>query len=208
MSGAFALRTSPTLLRRLQRDPTDQAAWCDFVNRYGPLLLSWCRQWRLQEADAQDVTQNVLVRLAEKMRDFAYDPNQSFRAWLKTVTHHALSDFVEGRRRPGLGSGDSKMVERLHSIAAREELVSRLKDQFDQELLDEALFRVRQRIAPQRWEAFRLRAMERLPGATVAERLGMTVANVYRVQSKVQAMLKQELLRLEGPGNGAARDEP
>ena len=32
-----------------------------------------------QEADAKDVTQMVLVRLAERMRTFAYDPSKSFR---------------------------------------------------------------------------------------------------------------------------------
>ena len=43
-------RTSVTLLGRLHHYPTDQAAWSDFVARYGPKILQWCRRWRLQEA--------------------------------------------------------------------------------------------------------------------------------------------------------------
>ena len=65
--------TSPTLLARL-RSPSDQAAWDQFVERYSPRIYGWCRRWNLQEADAQDVTQDVLLRLADKMRTFAYDP--------------------------------------------------------------------------------------------------------------------------------------
>ena len=57
------LKTSLTLLARLRQDPKDQAAWSDFVARYGPSILQWCRGWGVQEADAQDVTQDVLLKL-------------------------------------------------------------------------------------------------------------------------------------------------
>ena len=52
--------TRITLLGRLRRDPTNQAAWAEFVDHYGARIYGWCRKWNLQEADAQDVTQNVL----------------------------------------------------------------------------------------------------------------------------------------------------
>src|SRR5437899_6570468 len=94
MDAASLSLTSPTLLGRLRHAPTDQEAWSEFVDRYGPKIYAWCRQWGLQEADAEDVTQAVLLRLAERMRDFAYDVGKSFRGWLRTLTHHALSDFA------------------------------------------------------------------------------------------------------------------
>jgi DNA-directed RNA polymerase specialized sigma24 family protein len=50
------------------RSPLDQAAWNEFVERYGRRIYGWCRQWGLQEADAEDVTQDVLLRLARKMQ--------------------------------------------------------------------------------------------------------------------------------------------
>ena len=100
-------RTSITLLGRLRQAPADQAAWSEFVERYGRKIYGWCRHWQLQEADAQDVTQDVLLKLAAKMRSFAYDRSGSFRGWLKTLTHHAWQDFIEGRRRAGTGIGDT-----------------------------------------------------------------------------------------------------
>ena len=81
------LKTSLTLLGRLRRNPKDQAAWSEFVARYGPRNLQWCRGWGLQESDAQDVTQDVLLRLNLLMARFVYDPSGSFRGWLKTLAH-------------------------------------------------------------------------------------------------------------------------
>src|SRR5262245_53912191 len=92
-------RTSGTLLGRLRHAPDDPGGWAEFVRRYGPRIYQWCLDRRLQEADAQDVTQNVLLKLVAKMRTFEYDPKQSFRAWLKTVTGHALIDYLDARRR-------------------------------------------------------------------------------------------------------------
>src|SRR5437016_2299777 len=122
--------TSATLLGRLRQHPADQQAWGEFVLRYGPKIYRWCRQWNLQEADAQDVAQNVLLKLAQKLRDFTYDPARSFRAWLKTLTHHALSDFADGRARAVRGSGDSAVVRMLDDLEARADLVQQLEQEF------------------------------------------------------------------------------
>src|SRR6478736_4140687 len=100
MAGSSSSHTSPTLLGRLGRCPTDQAAWRAFVDRYGPKIYAWCQHWGLQKADAEDVTQDVLVKLSRKLATFAYDPSRSFRAWLKTVTRHAWADLQEARK-PG-----------------------------------------------------------------------------------------------------------
>jgi RNA polymerase sigma factor (sigma-70 family) len=197
MAAAWESRTSATLLARLRQVPPDQAAWADFAERYGRKIYGWCRQWNLQEADAQDVTQDVLVRLAEKMQDFNYDPTRSFRAWLKTIARHAWSDFLDSRHRAGV-AGDSQMWERLQTVEAREDLVERLKEEFDQELLEEAMARVRSRVVPRTWRAFELMALEGRSGAETAKALGMKVAAVFIAKSRVQRHLQEELRQLEG----------
>jgi RNA polymerase sigma-70 factor (ECF subfamily) len=188
------------LLGRLRRDPDDQAAWAELVDRYGPKVLAWCLRWGLQEADAQDVTQDVLLRLARKMKDFAYDPSRSFRAWLKTLTNHALTDFLDGRGRAERGSGDSRVGRFLDTVEARADLVQQLEEEFDRELLHEAMTRVRLRVAPQTWEAFRLTALEGLSGAEAAELIPMQVAQVFVAKRRVQKMLQEEVARLDRPG--------
>ncbi len=200
MDAAHDSRTRISLLGRLQRDPTNQQAWGQFVEQYGRKIYEWCRRWNIQDADAQDITQNVLLKLAVKLREFRYDPGRSFRAWLKTITYHAWSDFVEGHRRAGLGSGDSQVGDMLKSIAARDDLVKHLEGEFDRELLQEAMLRVRLRVAPQTWEAFTLTAVEGLSGAEAAQRIPMQVAQVYVAKRRVQKMLQEEVAKLEGAG--------
>src|SRR5262245_7857340 len=195
--------TRGTLLGRLRRDPTNAAAWGEFVDHYGGKIYQWCRKWHLQEADAQDVTQNVLLKLAQKMKEFSYDPTRSFRAWLKTLTHHALSDFLESWQQPDRGSGNSQVGEMLKSVQARDDLVQQLEQEFDRELLETAMQRVRLRVAPQTWEAFRLTALEGLAGAAAAERIPMQVAQVFVAKRRVQKLLQQEIEALEaGSDNG------
>src|SRR5262249_47026305 len=104
--------TRLTLLARLRETPTDQAAWAEFVDRYGRQIYAWCRRWRLQEADAEDVTQNVLLARAGQMRSFDYKPWGSFRAGLRTVAYRAGCDLGERRKGPA-GTGDTGVLELL-----------------------------------------------------------------------------------------------
>lgn len=191
--------TRVTLLVRLQRDPTNQETWAAFVEHYGPRIYAWCIRWHMQDADAQDATQDVLLRLADKLRTFVYDPSRSFRGWLKTLTRHACSEFWDSQRRPGLGSGDSQVGRILQNVEAREDLVQRLDEAFDREVFEQAMHSVRLRVAPQTWEAFRLTALEGLSGADAAQRIPMQVAQVYVARRRVQKMLQEEVSRLESP---------
>ncbi len=186
--------TNVSLLCRLGRNPTDQAAWCEFVDRYGPKIDAWCRAWRLQEADVQDVTQAVLARLAVRMSTFAYDRSGSFRGWLRAVVHNAWRDKVTERRPE---AGGEAIAERIGSLEAREDLARRLGSEFDLELLEEAQRRVRRRVEARTWEAYHLTAIEQLSGAEAAARLGVKVAAIFVSKRNVLKMLKAELSALD-----------
>lgn len=202
MSDTSDIRTPASLLLRLRGQPADDGAWNEFVRHYQPLLMSWCRRWGLQDADAGDVTQNVLARLAAKMRSFKYDPGRRFRGWLRTLAHNAWYDFRQGQQRSEQGSGDSHVQRLLDAVEARDDLAARLEEAYDLELLAEAVRRVRERVAPQTWAAFHLTAVEGLSGAEAAERIPMRVAQVYIARRRVQEMLRQEVARLDGPVAG------
>jgi RNA polymerase sigma-70 factor (ECF subfamily) len=171
-------------------------AWDEFVEHYGAHIYRWCRQWKLQDADAEDVTQEILLKLARTLRNFAYNPQSSFRGWLKTIAHHAWRDFVDGRDRIRQ-IADHQVWEQLQSAEAREDLIEKLADAFDHELLEAAKVQVRLRVAPHTWEAFRLVALEGLPVVDVAAQVQMQVAMVYVAKSKVQKMLQEEIRKLD-----------
>lgn len=191
-------KTSLTLLTRLACFPPDQAAWCEFVDRYGPRILQWCRAWGLQEADILDVSQAVLTKLLVQLGRFEYDPSRSFRNWLRTLVERAALDLLSARGRT-VGQRTAESVQILSSAEARDDLVRRLEEEFDLELLEAATQIVRNRVAPKTWEAYDLTACQGCAAADVAARLGMRVGTVYQAKSSVIQMLQQEVRSLEQP---------
>ena len=208
MQSESARHTGAGLLACLRREPVDQQAWALFVRRYRRQIYRWCRRWRLQEADAQDVTQNVLVKLAVRLRTFDYDPSRNFVGYLKALTGYARRDLLEGRKRPGAGSGDSRVRAALEAVPARDEPARRLDEESERAALEEAFGRVRRRVEPHTWDAFRLTALEGLSGAAAAERLRIKVATVFKARSKVQKMLQEEIADREGAYPGARAPGP
>jgi RNA polymerase sigma factor (sigma-70 family) len=191
--------TNVSLLGRVGQNPVDEGAWGAFVEYYGPKIQGWCRKRGLQAADADDVTQDVLLRLSRALRTFVYDPSRSFRGWLRLVTEHALSDFFAHRnQRPSAGSSDELGLAVLDTVCARDDLLEFLNEEFTRVMVSQACEHVRARVEPQTWEAFRLTACENLPGDEVAASLGMNVATVHKAKSRVLAFIREEVKRLDG----------
>ena len=98
-------QTRPSLLLRL-RDAADAASWQTFAETYAPLIYRHCRRHGLQDADAADVTQEVLDQVVRSIRTFEYRPERGrFRDWLGTVTRHKLARFHRRQGRAAVGAG-------------------------------------------------------------------------------------------------------
>src|SRR5438132_13447899 len=93
-----ALLTRASLLARLG-DAQDRAAWQQFVDLYGSLVYAFARRRGLQNADAADLMQEVLLAVARAAGRWHYDPQRgSFRAWLYTVTRNKIAGFLRARQ--------------------------------------------------------------------------------------------------------------
>jgi RNA polymerase sigma-70 factor (ECF subfamily) len=188
--------TSLTLIERVQRFPPDRDAWDEFAHRYQPMIRAWCLKWGLQTSDADDVAQDVLLKLLGVMQRFQYDPSRSFSGWLKIVTQNTWNDFCNDRRRePGQLSPEIPIAE---LSAARVDLERGLEDLFDRDLFETALRRVARRVKPVTWEAFRLLAVEGLSGQEVGQRLGIPVAHAFVAKNRVQKLLQEEIRIMRG----------
>jgi RNA polymerase sigma factor (sigma-70 family) len=171
--------------------PADSQAWDDFIVRYRPMIHAWCLKWHLQASDADDVVQDVLLKLVAAIRKFQYDPTRSFRAWLKTVTQHALADFVAFRRKdPGRAAAPIDMIEQ--STEAHTDLEHRLEEAYDAEVAELAMHRIKKRVKPNTWNAFELTVIQGLSGVAAAAKLQIPVAHVFVAKNRVQKMLQQE----------------
>jgi RNA polymerase sigma factor (sigma-70 family) len=195
--------TRQSLLLRV-RDLTDRGAWQDFVECYAPRVFSWCRRFGLQEADAADATQMVLLKLVEGLRSFDYDSHKGrFRGWLKTVTRHVVVDVLRSWRERA--TGDSQVQMSLEEIAepdAASSLFDELELAYQQELVRRAGLSVQLRVLPKTWDAYRMACEDQIPAADVAISLCMPVSEVYVAKSRVLKMLRTEVARLDEDRGG------
>src|SRR6058998_2879516 len=97
------MATTPISLLEKLRQPADQLAWKQFVHLYTPLLFHWARRVGLQTQDAADLVQDVFTVLVQKLPEFRYDRQKSFRGWLRTVT---LNKWREKQRRRAVPTAD------------------------------------------------------------------------------------------------------
>jgi RNA polymerase sigma-70 factor (ECF subfamily) len=191
--------TRPSLLVRI-RDLEDQAAWSEFVELYGPVVYGFARKRGLQEADAADLTQEVLRAVAAAAGRLEYDPRKGwFRGWLCTVARNKLHDLLTSRRRQGQGSGDTAVQALLEEQPAQQE-ESLWDREYQQRLLAWATERVRNSFEDSTWQAFRQVAVEGKSPKETAAALGMTLAAVYMAKSRVLAALKKGVQQLLGDG--------
>src|ERR1700757_513792 len=98
--------TRASLLVRL-RDPLDEAAWAEFVDLYAPLVYGYLRKQGLQDADAADLSQEVLGAVAGAVGRLDYDPRRgAFRNWLFTIVRRKLWQWRVRQGNQPRGSGD------------------------------------------------------------------------------------------------------
>lgn len=179
--------TQIPLLQRL-RGSTDSAAWDQFVDVYRPLLAAACRRRGLQEADAEDVVQNVLLEVRKGIAGFNYDPVRGrFRNWLGTIMVRQIARYRKRQRRAVQGSGDG-----IVGLSAADDEAAWVVE-FNRHVLRVAIERTRPCFEPEVWNAFNGVWFDDDRPADVAARLSRTPAWVYRAKYRVLQRLKQEL---------------
>ena len=187
--------TSISLLQRLRGIEHDDAAWGDFIDRYGRLLFAWAREAGLGKDDSRDLVQEVLLNLVGQIARYRRSQHQGFRTWLKTVmwkVQHQLQ--VEGRFTEAIGGG---LADRL--LAAQPSWMSlqeRLQAQAERELLEVAMARTKARVEARTWQAFEMQALHGASGESVARETGMSLSNVYVSRHRVQKILRDEMMVL------------
>ncbi|MCY3014489.1 MAG: sigma-70 family RNA polymerase sigma factor [Planctomycetota bacterium] len=193
MNGTSTTRIS--LLDVLRDQRGDDNAWGEFVRVYGPAVVMWCRERGLQHDDALDVTQDVLLRFWQTSKQFDYNPRGRFRSYLEQVARSALVRWAEQAGAPH----DQATRSLLEKTPEREDLLARLAEAYDTELVAIAMAEVKTRVRPHTWQAFELLALEHRSGADVAATLNIEINTAYVARRKVQRMIREIIDRLEGP---------
>lgn len=183
--------TSVSLLERLGSADRERA-WSRFLELYAPLIYHWTLRAGLAPHDAPDCVQEVLATLVEKLPAFRYDPQGSFRAWLRAITVNKCRDF--GRR-------NAAASRRTTELAVGDALAPDGSDLFSEEEYRRALVHRAFELMQSEFEPKTSRACwEHIvtgdPARVVGERLGMSENAVYLARSRVLKRLREELAGL------------
>ena len=171
-------------------DFENKKAWSSLVERFHPIIVGHARQLGFQQADAEDVAQNALLRFANAYRKGAYDKSKGrLRSWLFTISSRVLADEFQAsaRRSDALGGRESDGDD-LESEETRRDAFNRV---WDREVLVLCLRKVKMEFSYQNYRAFCLLALEDRPAASVAEELGMTRRAVYLAKYRVLKRLSE-----------------
>jgi RNA polymerase sigma-70 factor (ECF subfamily) len=190
------LHTRPSLLLRI-RDSADTEAWRQFADLYARVIYGYCRRRGLQDADAADVTQEVLAQVARSIRSFEYSPERGrFRGWLGAVTHSKIERFRRTASRSDGGAttesaarASDPPIEDVESDGADPEWI----DEFNAEVLRAAMERVRPEFEPQTWRAFELTWLENRTPQDAAREIGCRIHAIYVSKSRVLSRLRDEV---------------
>ncbi len=179
--------TSKTLLFRV-RDPEDDAAWRAFAEIYTPLLFRFFRSRGLDESDAADVVQIVMIAVAKAIRGFDYEPARgTFRSWLYTVARSKLNDFFTRQAKQALALGHSEVARLAGSESDAEE---KWEAEYRWSVFEWAAAQVRSEFQARTWDAFWRTAVEGESADAVAESLAMRVGAVYTARSRATKRLR------------------
>jgi RNA polymerase sigma factor (sigma-70 family) len=185
-------RTNISLIARV-RDRTDGESWREFYQFYHPLLMRYLRRLGLAEHSANDVIQDVFVRLLQALPTFDLDRKRGrFRSYLWKLTYSGLVD--EARRVKARRQAEEEWIKQFLVVdeAESRKLHQELNEINYREIIDRALPRVRAVTSARAWACFEQRTLLDRPGSAIAAELGISDKAVFVYASRVLKAVRQQ----------------
>lgn len=190
--------TQSTLIARLQSQE-HRDAWTQFVTLYRPVIYRMARKRGMQDADAQDLVQTVLIRIMGAIdRWEKLDPSIKFRHWMSRVAKNAILSAL-AKSSPGEaigGTGSQDLFDEQPSIdpdAERDFALETLREKYHR-----AAATVQNDVDAVTWQAFELSVIEGKPCNEVADLLAKSIGTIYAARSRVMRRLRHQVDQLEG----------
>jgi RNA polymerase sigma-70 factor (ECF subfamily) len=182
--------TRPSLLVRL-RDARDEEAWSEFTAVYEPVIYRMAKRRGMQDADAREVVQEVLMSVAAAIDRFDLDGVGSFRGWLSRITRNAIVDRFRSfaARRESIDA--SGVVRVLDETSGKEKIVDEFEHDRRKQLFRWAAGHVRQRTGEVNWIAFWKTSVEGKSTSVVALELGITEGAVYVARCRILRRVRE-----------------
>ena len=185
--------TSLSLIDRL-RDSPENDGWNRLEDLYAPLVRVWLRRYDVQDSDANDLVQEVLMTVSREISTFEHRGQPgAFRGWLKAILINRLKKFWRARDRRPQARGDSDIDLRLAQLNDPASEMSQIWNrEHDQYVLRQLMALAEPHFEPVTWEAFRRVALEGAKPDVIAKEMGISLNAVCLAKSRVTRRLRQE----------------
>lgn len=196
--------TRDSLLIRL-KNWDDQEGWKEFFDTYWKLIYGAAIKAGLSDAEAREVVQETVLTVAKNIKEFKTGSEHgSFKAWLlKTTRWRIINQFKKRRpdqlHREHRAPDDTRETATLERIADPNgiEFETVWDREWEENLMDVALKRVKARVNPKHYQIFYLNVIKRMPPREVAESLEVGVGMVYLTKLRLSRMVKKIYERLK-----------
>lgn len=182
--------TRPSLLVRLRNSRDDQA-WADFNAVYEPVIYRMTRRRGLQDADAREVVQEVLMSVASAIDRFDFEAAGSFRGWLGRITRNAVVDQFRKLSVRETATDADEMQRHIDKAGIDRHWSDEFDKQRREQLFRWAASEVRQKTGELNWMAFWQTSIEMRPISQVADELGMTEGAVYVARCRILKRIRE-----------------
>ena len=187
--------TRLSLLARL-RNSRDEEAWSEFTAVYEPVIYRMTQRRGLQDADAREIVQEVLMSVATAIDKFDVDAVGSFSGWLSRITRNATIDRLRKLASRHETIDASGVVRKLDEAAGNGHITGdELLDEFDQDrrkqLFRWAASHVRQRTGEINWMAFWKTSVDGRSIADVAAELKISEGAVYVARCRILKRIRE-----------------
>ena len=191
--------TRYTLLRRLATRQTGNA-WEEFLTHYRPYVLMVAKAMQLPHNEAEDVTQDVMVKLWQQLPDkYSRLEGKRFRSWLSTVIRNQVHNY---RRKPEVRreiAVEPEKTDHLEStpLTSPPEIEAIAEREWHTYIATLAWRRIQPHLNEKESAVFLLRNEGRSP-ADIADKVGIGRNSVYVYYQRAKDLLRQEIRLIRG----------
>ncbi len=189
-------KTRATLIKRV-KDQRDETSWNDFVHIYQPYVYAIIRSMNISSHDAEDLVQQLLLIMWNKLPRTDVEQIRRFRSWLATITRQFVIDFIRKRSR------ETKHLEKIerdvnlsYLKAIRLPDIDKIAEQEWRLFVSNmALDNIAPFFSGHAIQVFKF-SLEGHSVQQIAQELGLQENSVYRLKNRVKKRLIQEIEQL------------
>jgi RNA polymerase sigma-70 factor (ECF subfamily) len=190
-----SLRESDTprsLLEQLCDEPPGDG-WERLVALYGPLLRGWLLRYDVQDADAEDLIQDVLIVVHRELPSFRHNQQPgAFRSWLRRILVNRVRNLWRRRDRGDVASGGSDAALRLKELEDPHSQISRVWDRdHDRYLTRRLLELLEDRFTATTRKVFHRLVFDGVRADQAAAEFGLSLNAVFTAKSRVLRELRR-----------------